>query len=110
MVKVYAIALIVGLLALIGWILAHAASSGGGSAIPDPEERFGVPGRRVVAGVVGFAMAGLSAEFSPRDLSWPISLVLAVVGASVLGWYAGRPALVDPGPDSDVVANTESSD
>jgi hypothetical protein len=108
MVKVYAVALIVGLVALIAWILAHAAFSG--SPDRDPEERFGVPGRRAVAGLVGFAMAGLSAEFSPRDLSWPIALVLAVVGAAALGWYAGRPALADSAGDPDTGAKSELSD
>jgi hypothetical protein len=53
-------------------------------------------------------MAGLSAEFSPRDLSWPIALVLAGVGAAVLAWYAGRPALVDPGGDPGPVGDAES--
>ena len=79
MVRVYAIVLVVGLIALVGWILAHSVYSGSGRARLDPEERFGVPGRRVVAGLVGFSMAGLSAEFSPRDISWPVALVLAVI-------------------------------
>lgn len=99
MVRVYAVVLVVGLVALIGWILAHAAAVTPGSRVPDPETRFGIPGRRVVAGLVGFAMAGLSAEFSPRDLSWPIALLLAFVGAGGLAWYAGRQAL--SGTDHD---------
>ena len=99
MVRVYAVVLVVGLLALIAWILAHAAAVTAGSRVPDPETRFGVPGRRVVAGMVGFAMAGLSAEFSPRDLSWPIALLLAFAGAGGLAWYVGRQALTDTEQD-----------
>jgi hypothetical protein len=33
-------------------------------------------------------MAGMSAEFSPRDLSWPVCLALAVVGGAVAAWYS----------------------
>lgn len=96
MVKVYAIVLAAGVLSLIAWIFA--AYLGGN--VPawkrfDPEERLGKPGRRVVAGLVGFGLAGMSAEFSPFDLSWPVALILAVVGGLAMVWYAGfvdRPA------------------
>jgi hypothetical protein len=91
MVRVYAVVLVIGLIALLAWILAHTVFAASSRGAFDPEERFGVPGRRVVAGLVGFSMAGLSAEFSPRDISWPVALVLAVMGAAVLAWYAGRP-------------------
>jgi hypothetical protein len=109
MVKVYAVVLVVGLVALIAWILAHVASDGPDSRIGDPEARFGVAGRRVVAGFVGFAMAGLSAEFSPRDLSWPVGLALAAVGAAAMAWYVGRRALVDSG-QGGAVPTVGSSD
>jgi hypothetical protein len=55
----------------------------------DPERRFGIAGRRVVAALVGFGMAGMSAEFSPRDLSWPVALALALAGSAAAVWYAG---------------------
>lgn len=102
MVRVYAIVLIVGLLALIAWILIHAVASTPGSRLPDPETRFGVPGRRLVAGLVGFSMAGLSAEFSPRDIGWPLALLLAILGGGVLAWYAGRPELARTDEDARV--------
>lgn len=89
MVKVYAVVLIVGIVLLISWIFAHAFSKNVGNPRLDPEERFALTGRRVVAGLVGFGMAGMSAEFSPRDLSWPVALILAVIGAAALTWYAG---------------------
>lgn len=90
MVWVYAIGLAVGLAALVVWILTHSIASRSDRKRFDPELAYGVRGRRAVAGLVGFSMAGLSAEFSPRDLSWPVALLLAVAGASVFAWYAGR--------------------
>lgn len=90
MVKVYAVALALGVLALLAWIGARALAvnvPSWGNA--DPERRLGVAGRRVVAGLVGFGLAGLSAEFSPRDLSWPVALGLALVGGAVAIWYTG---------------------
>ena len=111
MVRVYAIVLVVGLVALVGWILAHSVYSGSERERLDPEARFGIPGRRVVAGLIGFSMAGLSAEFSPRDISWPVALVLAVIGATVLAWYAGRPIFDgDAGAADGNTRVTEASD
>lgn len=99
MVKVYAIVLTVGLLALIGWVFARSFSTGTDRQGVDPEERFGVSGRRVVAAAVGFGMGGMSAEFSPRDLSWPVALLAAVAGAGAAAWYAGwLPDDEDPAP------------
>jgi hypothetical protein len=86
-VKVYAIALSVGVFALIGWIFAVYVANERASFNPD--QRFGLGGRRIIAGLVGFGMAGMSAEFSPRDISWPIALVLAILGAVAAAWYAG---------------------
>ncbi len=100
MIKVYAIVLGTGVTLLITWIFA--TYLGGNVAAWrrfDPEERLGRSGRRVVAGFVGFGMAGMSAEFSPFDLSWPVGLVLAVVGATALAFYASwvdRPASAPP--------------
>ncbi|MGI8518119.1 MAG: hypothetical protein ACR2ME_07255 [Acidimicrobiia bacterium] len=87
MVKVYAVALIVGLSALIAWIFATYV----GNERPqmDPDRRFGRSGRRLVAGLVAFGIAGLSAEFSPRDLTWPVALLLALLGAVAAAWYVG---------------------
>ena len=106
MIRVYAVVLVVGLIALVAWILAHALYSDSDRDRFDPESRFGVPGRRVVAGLVGFSMAGLSAEFSPRDLSWPLALAVSRSTGGVLAWYAGRPNLA---PDTEAPA-TETPD
>ncbi|HUP17364.1 MAG TPA: hypothetical protein VM848_15090 [Acidimicrobiia bacterium] len=90
MIKVYAIVLAAGVVLLIAWIFATYL---GGNVSDwkrfDPEEGLGKPGRRVIAGLVGFGIAGMSAEFSPFDLSWPVGLVLAVVGASAMVIYVG---------------------
>ena len=90
MVKVYAVVLALGVVLLIAWIFAAYV----GSTVPawkrfDPEENVGKPGRRVLAGMVGFGLGGMSAEFSPLDLSWPVALILAVLGGVALGWYSG---------------------
>lgn len=89
MVKVYAVALSLGVVSLIAWIFCtYLAGNVEAWKGINPEERFGKRGRQVVAGLVGFGMAGMSAEFSPRDLSWPVCLVLAVLGAAAAAWYA----------------------
>lgn len=98
MVKVYAVVLVLGITLLIGWIFSHAFAENSSVDRFDPERRFGVPGRRVVAALVGFGMAGMSAEFSPRDLSWPVALALALIGAGALAWYVGW---VDTGTGAD---------
>lgn len=94
----YAVVLVVGIVGLLAWIMTSAFASNIDRASLDPENRFGVSGRRVVAAMVGFGMAGMSAEFSPRDLSWPLALVLALLGAGAAAWYAGW---VDRGDDAE---------
>ncbi|MGH8958562.1 MAG: hypothetical protein ACRDVK_07785 [Acidimicrobiia bacterium] len=89
MVKVYAVALALGAVLLIAWIFSvYLAGNVEAWSRISPEERFGKRGRQMVAALVGFGMAGMSAEFSPRDLPWPISLVLAVLGAAAATWYS----------------------
>ncbi|HUO46586.1 MAG TPA: hypothetical protein VM470_07125 [Acidimicrobiia bacterium] len=90
MVKVYAIVLSLGILVLLIWIFARSLAVNVSSwAGIDPEGRLGLGGRRVVAGSVGFGLGGMSAEFSPRDLSWQVALVLALVAGAAAAWYAG---------------------
>ncbi len=89
MVKIYAVVLIAGIVALIAWIFVRSYAVNTERTSFDPEHRLGIPGRRVVAGMVGFGMAGMSAEFSPLDLSWPVALLLATAGSAAAAWYAG---------------------
>lgn len=90
MVWLYAVALVVGLVLLTAWILAHAHAKNEGKARLDPEIGIGIRGRRVVTSLVAFGMAGLSAEFSPRDIPWQASLVLALLAAAVLQWWVAH--------------------
>ena len=93
MIKVYAVVLVVGIVALIAWIFLTVLAGNLGRPRLDPEHRFGVPWRRVVAAAVGFGMAGMSAEYSPLGIEWPLALMLAVVGGVAAAWYAGRVGL-----------------
>ena len=84
MVPVYAIALFVGFLMLLAWIVGVAIGTWvDGWEFADPESRFGAVGRSIVAGVVGFGMAGMSASFG----GWPPAL-------AILGALAGAAAMV----------------
>lgn len=93
MIKVYAVVLVVGIVALIAWIFLTVLAGNLDRPRLDPEHRFGILGRRVVAASVGFGMAGMSAEYSPLGIEWPLALVLAVAGAVAASWYAGRVGL-----------------
>lgn len=93
MIKVYAVVLVAGLVALLAWIFLTVLAGSLDRSSMDPEARFGIPGRRAVAGAVGFGMAGMSAEFSPLDISWPLALVAALLGAGAAVWYSARVGL-----------------
>lgn len=90
MVKVYAVLLVIGAAGLIGWVLFSAHAENENKPGLDPDRRFGATGRRVVGGLVGFGMAGMSAEFSPRNLSWQVALGLALLGGGAAVWWSGR--------------------
>jgi len=90
MVKVYAVALVVGIVGLLAVILGGSLAENLGRGSDDPGKKLGRPGRVVIGGLVGLGMAGISAEFSPLDLEWPLSLLLAMVGAAagaIWGFY-----------------------
>jgi hypothetical protein len=86
---VYALALVVGALGLLGWMGAHAFARNAERPAFDPEERFGVTGRRVVAAVFGLGMAGMSAEFAAKDIPPVWVAALALAGAVAAAWWAG---------------------
>jgi hypothetical protein len=81
MVKVYAVALAVGALALVYWLFSATLAENAGRAEWDPVTRFGNRGKIAIGAFVGFGMGGLSAEFAPIDLEWPVALAIAVVAA-----------------------------
>ena len=81
MVKVYAIVLVCGIIGLLVLVLGGALAQNVGRPDRDPGARFGMSAKMLVGGAIGFGMGGMSAEFSPFDLSWQVSLVVAVVAA-----------------------------
>lgn len=83
MVKVYAIVLVLGIVGLLVFILGGAFAENLGKEDSGPDARFGPFGKLAVGAGIGFGMGGMSAEFSPLDLSWPIALLIAVVAAGL---------------------------
>ena len=95
MVTIYSISLALGFVGLLVVILGGALAENLGREDRDPGRRIGGAGRSVIAALVGFGMAGLSAEFSTFDLEWPAALLVAVagaVGAVVWARYSARAA------------------
>lgn len=86
---IYAVVLVVGILSLIGWMIAHSLARSTDHPERDPEERLGANGRRVVGGMMGFGLAGMSAEFGSIELSAPVVAVLALAGAVAGAWWSG---------------------
>jgi len=79
----FGVALLVGMVASIAWIaLVASAASVEGATRWDPEARFGPTGRSIVAGVLGFGMAGISALYA----GWAdaVAVVAGVVGGVAL--------------------------
>ncbi|HEX5696374.1 MAG TPA: hypothetical protein VFZ15_08300 [Acidimicrobiia bacterium] len=102
MVKIYSIALALGFVGLLVVILGGAFADNLGREEADPSRSLGVIGRSVIGGLVGFGMAGLSAEFSTFDLTWQTALLVAALGAVVGALWAGyasrdRPRSEDAG-------------
>ena len=83
MVKVYAVALAVGVVGLLIVVLGGVLAVNRGRAEADPGERAGMAGKSVVGGLFGFGMGGMSAEFAPIDLVWPVALAIALVAAGL---------------------------
>ena len=79
---VFALSLILGMLAVIAWVMI--AGSRDGSA--DPPRSIKV--RQAVAAAVAFGMGGLSASYGGWNLA--LATVAGVVAAALAAWYAGR--------------------
>ena len=82
MIKFYAVSLVLGILGLLIVILGGAFAENIKREDLDPGACMGTSGRMIVGGLAGFGMAGMSAEFAPLGFAWPLSLLLAVVGAA----------------------------
>ena len=82
MTAVYAIATVLGLVGIVGWVLAR-GSTDGSSPRFDPEARFGPAGRAIVAATTGFGLAGMSSTFA--GWSPGVAVIAAIVGAIAMG-------------------------
>jgi len=76
---VYAIALVVGFVALVVWVI--------GTFRPKGLSEQAVA-RRIVGGLIAFGMGGLSASYA----AWPLlgTLGAGVLAAIAVAWYVGR--------------------
>lgn len=83
MVKVYAVSLAVGIAGLIVLIYGDSFAESIGRAHLAPGRRIGTAGKAAVGAVVGFGMGGMSSEFSPLDLRWEVSLLIALVASGL---------------------------
>jgi hypothetical protein len=95
MVKVYSVLLALGFVAIVLIVFGGALAENLGHPERDPNELIGQKGRIGVGALLGFAMGGMAAEFSPLDLSWQVALAIAV-GAGVVGAYWTRYAASVP--------------
>lgn len=83
MIKFYALSLALGVLGLIVAIFGGALAENLGRPDLDPGARFGLASKLIVGALAGFGMGGMSAEFSPLDLGWELSLIIALVAAAL---------------------------
>lgn len=80
MTALFGLPLLLGFVLMVIWIAATAvAGQVEGWEGVSPEERFGRTGRYVLAGTIGFGMAGISALYA----GWPdvLSVVAGLAGA-----------------------------
>lgn len=87
MIKVYAVTLVIGVIGLLTAIFGGALADNLGRPELDVVRRLGSGGRTAAGSLVGFGMGGLSAEFSPLDLGWPIALAVALVAAALSAYW-----------------------
>lgn len=81
MVKVYAVALAVGIVGLVVMVLGGAFAANVAREDADPGARWGRAGKSIVGALVGFGMGGMSAEFAPIEMTWPAALAIALLAA-----------------------------
>jgi asparagine N-glycosylation enzyme membrane subunit Stt3 len=91
LVGVYAVATVLGVLGIIVWvILGMVATAVAGKESLDPEGRFGLAGRSVVAALAGFGLGGMSASYAGGSTLLGIAGAVAGAVAMVLvGRYLG---------------------
>ena len=80
-VVLYAIAALAGACALISWLVWQTLAERQDAARSGPDDRFGMRGRSVVAGVLGFGLGGMSASYA----GWgAVAIAGALAGAAFL--------------------------
>jgi len=82
MVALYAVAVVAGAVGVCAWVVTAVLSERPGSHVIQPDTRFGVGGRMVVAAVLGFGLGGMSAAYG----GWHAALAFgaAVAGAALM--------------------------
>ena len=91
MVVVYGIAVVVGSLALVAWLVADAFADAPDDRRRGPSERYGGSGQSIVAAVLGFGLGGMSASFA----GWHVALALTAALAGGVALAAGSRLLAD---------------
>lgn len=81
MLPVYASTLVIGVVGLIVFVFGGTLAENLGRGDRDPGLRWGARGRMAVGALVGFGMAGLSAEFAPLDFGAGAVFAIAVIGS-----------------------------
>lgn len=83
MVKVYAVVLALGFVALVVVLMGGALADNLNRPHRDPNRLLGMRGKVVLGAILGFGMGGMAGEFSPLELGWPVALAVAVVGGAL---------------------------
>jgi hypothetical protein len=98
MTAAYAIALVLGIIAILAWIAAVAvAETVSGWEHIDPDRRFGARGRATIGGLSGLGLAGMSATYGGwHDVA---AFVAAVAGAAAVAVVATRLRAFDRAED-----------
>ena len=90
-VVVYGIAVVVGSLALVAWIVADAFADAPDDSRRGPSQRYGESGQSLVTAVLGFGLGGMSASFA----GWHAVLALTAAIAGGVALAAGTRLLAD---------------
>ncbi len=89
MTAFYGIILLIGIALMLVWLVLTAIASGvEGWDRVDPERRWGVTGRSLVAGLIGFGMAGISVLYTtaPEAMSFAAAVVGGLALIAVARW------------------------
>ncbi len=85
MVVVYGIAVLIGGLGLVGWVVWDAMAGAANAHRPGPTQRFGAAGRTTVTAVLGFGLGGMSSSFAGWHPAVAVGAALAGAAFLTLG-------------------------